>query len=313
MKKSIQLKALLFILGIALLTIPTFVFSSHKHEIFVDDDASEDQDGSSSHPYKTIDEALDHADGKTEIHVAKGEYEENIKIKKDVKIFGAGKDKTVIKADDNDEPVVFMKDDTELTDVTVKGGKDGVRIDDHAEASIIDCRIKDSRDDGIHIEHGDVKEAEKVVISESEIKDNKRAGIYSETRRLVIIDNEIVDNKSDGIDVAGGSSAWIAGNYIARNDASGLNLKIDGSNIWTKHNQVRYNHNGLAVYFYGGAGKINLEKSKIVNNDNYGISKFQKFSLAVDNGLWKKYLTIAPDAELWGNAKGLISGITQIN
>jgi hypothetical protein len=279
-------------LGVLLLS-PIFVFSSHKNSVYVDAGAKENNaDGSKDHPFRTIREALGKANKGTAIHVANGEYHERISLKKGVNLFGEDRDKTIIKGH-GDDPVVMMYDNTKITDFTIKNGRDGVRIDGNAEASIINCDIKDNDDDGIYVEQGDMKEDHQVVISGNSIKNNDRAGIFSKQRRVVITDNTIQYNGSDGVDLSfDKASSWIGNNFISNNKGSGMKFKIDGSNIWMKGNNIRNNsREGIEVAFWGGAGHINIEKTKIIGNGRFGIAKLQSRNARGGADLWNKYLT----------------------
>ncbi len=306
-KNKLIVKGLLIIL---LLSLPMWTFSSHKNDLYVDVKASSQQDGSSSHPYKTIKQAIKKGDRKTEIHVAKGVYEENITLKKGMELLGEDKDNTVIKAKKSSQSTVTMEDDSKIDGFTIKRGKRGVLIKKSAKVSIIDCIIKYNKRDGIFIQGGDTKKSHQVVISESEVRDNGQAGIYSTgARRIVIMNSEIHNNKSDGVDLAQGTSAWIAKNKIKNNKGSGFKLVIDNSNIWTKDNSIRKNkREGMEISFGGKVGRINIAKTKIVNNGLYGIVKIQKVFL--NSSLWNKYLTIDNKSQFWGNRA---SNITQIS
>ena len=301
----------LVIMVAILVVAPFLAFSSHKDKLYVDAKASGSETGSVEHPYKTIKKALEKAGKNTEIHVAKGKYKENITIKEEVDIFGASQDGVIIEAKDDDKPVVTMKHDTTLNKVTVKNGKNGIKVDNGAKASIIKVTIKNNDRDGIYISEGRVKDKKMVSISECSITGNNWAGIYSKTRRLSIVDNDISENGSEGIDIENNSSAWIAGNRIKDNRGSGMKLRVDGSNIWTKSNSIRENKKeGIEISFRGTAGRIDIAKSKIVGNHKYGVAKVQRFPRSADSvSLWNKYLTFGDNNEFWDNYLDPISGV----
>ncbi|HCU70446.1 MAG TPA: hypothetical protein DIC35_01675 [Candidatus Moranbacteria bacterium] len=310
MTKSFKIKAVIAIVITATLIVPGFVLSSHKTKIYVNDDATGTQDGSINHPYRTIKQAMEAASKNSEIHVSKGTYEENVDIKKGVDIFGESKSGVVIKADDKGEAVVKMSDDTTLDKVTVEKGRYGVRVKDGAKVSISQCIIKENSKNGIFIEKDSVKKSRMVSISESEIKDNDGTGIYSERRKLSITDNEIRDNDGDGIDIEDGSSAWIADNSISSNDKSGMKLRIDGSEIWTKSNSIKDNdREGIEISYKGSAGRINIAKTKIMNNKKFGIAKVQRFVGNYPSSAWNKYLTFDTRNSIAGNGSGNISPV----
>lgn len=302
-----KLFAIVIILTVLVIT-PTFAFSSKKNDLYVNIKASGKEDGSKDHPYKTISQALDKAKSKAEIHVSKGEYKENLTLKNGIRLLGENKDNTIIKAKKDKWATVFFKENAEIDGFTIKDGKKGVLVEKNIKANIINCIVKNNRGEGIYIEGNNTKKSNQVVVSKAIIKNNGHSGIMSVgARRVVIVDSEIIGNKNDGIDLAKGTSAWIAGNSIKDNKGSGLKLIVDNSDIWTKSNSIRKNkREGAEVSFYGGAGRIDFAKSKIVDNDRYGIARLQRTSSA-NYGKWNQYLTTGNKVEFWGNASGNIS------
>jgi len=305
-------KAYAFAVILAMLVIlPVFAMAGRGRDVYVDTKANGTQDGSKSHPYKTIKQAADRAGKRTKIHVANGTYRENIELKDGVNLYGHDKDSVIIDAKSDDKATVVMKDDTRIDNVTIKNGKYGIKIADDEEASITECIIKDNDEDGIHIENAGLKKSTTVTISKNEINENGRAGIYSEKRKLTIIDNEIANNESNGIDLEKSANAWIANNEIKGNSGSGMKLRIDGSNIWTKNNTFRNNdHEGLEVYFSGAYGRINVAKADFIKNERNGVARIQDFAISVNSeGLWNKYLTFENNNTFSQNKKADIAGV----
>ena len=65
----------LFLVFLALaIVVPFLTFAGSSKKLYVDIKAGSTQDGSSSHPYKTITQALKKADKNTKIYVSKGTY-----------------------------------------------------------------------------------------------------------------------------------------------------------------------------------------------------------------------------------------------
>ena len=258
-----------------LLVVPVFVFGGSK-VVYVDNDAKGDEEGTASRPYHSISKALHKAKSGTEVRVKNGTYEENITIPKGVKVFGESekRDKVIIESDSNDKPTVTMKDDTELSHVTIKGGRHGVRIAEDAKAHIFDVVVKKSDRDGIHIDSAPRDKKHRVLIDTVRISDNDKAGIFSEKRFIVLINSDIVSNGSDGIDLALGTKAWLEDNRFNDNKGSGAKLVLDGASVFGKKNSFRNNRReGMEVGAYGGSGTIELKKSAFIGNDRSGVSR----------------------------------------
>ena len=291
MKKALtkqQIELLGALLLIVIFVAPFLSFASSRKDIYVDNSKIGAEDGTQARPYHTISEALVHANDRTDVHVAKGTYEDNIEIPKGVKIFGSDTDEVIVRAKSSRKVVISMSDNTEIDKLTIEKGKEGVWIKKDAKASIIKCVIRDNDKDGVRIGSGsNSKNENPVTISESTIKENGRTGIFSQKRRLVLMDNEITNNDSDGADLAPETSAWIEGNKFADNDGSGMKLRLDGSDVWTKSNTYRDNgHSGLEINAFGGQGRIDVNKSKFLENKNYGVARVDRgiFSNTVWNG-----------------------------
>lgn len=298
------------LLLLAVFILPFFLFASGCKKIYVDDNASGNQDGSSGHPYKTISAALKKADKNDEVHILPGFYKENIEIPEEVEVYGSDEDKVIIEAKDDNEPVVKMKHKTKIDKVTVKKGEYGIEVGKNDRASIIECVIKDNDRDGIKIKEGEIQDKYKVSVTESLIENNGKSGIYSQKRRIILIDNEILGNDRDGVDLEAGSKAWIEGNRMKDNDGSGLKLVLDRSEIWTKNNTYYDNRReGVEINAFGGTGRIDLNKSKFYKNGRYGITRVQRGKFALD--VWRG-VTIQANNLFWENKIGNISEVIKI-
>ena len=300
---------------VAFVATPFLAFSSRHGDLYVNAKASGMEDGSKDHPYEKIGSAIDKANSNDEIHVAKGEYKENITLKKGMKLFGEDKDNTIIKAKKDKWSTVYMEDNSEIDGFTIEDGDRGIWIGKHAKASVIDCIVKNNDGDGIGVEGGDVAKANQVYIGKTTVRKNGRAGIYvAGSRKISIMDSEILENDSDGIDLARGTSAYLENNLIKNNDGSGLVATIDNSNIWTKSNSFRENKRaGLEVSSFGGTGRINVAKGKFVGNDRYAVTRLQKAGSAISASSWSTNLTFDKNAYFSGNGFGNISNILRSN
>lgn len=276
-KIALQWKnSLLAVVFFALILGPVVVLGGSK-TLYVDEDNKGSQDGSYEHPYRTISKALKHVKGSTVVYVAKGTYKENITLPKDVKLIGGkNTDDVVIKADNPDQPVIVMKDDTEVNKITVVGGRHGIRVLEHAEAKIIRSVVKGSTRDGIHIDKGSRDKKEQVIIEKSTIKNNRLAGIFSEKRNLIVTHTDIIGN-GDGVDLVAGVKAWFASNRILENRGSGFKLTMDGATFWSKDNSIRRNgREGVEVNSYGEPGEIGFKKAAFVDNGRYAVARIAR-------------------------------------
>lgn len=259
--KSKYLKILFFLL-ITLMIFTAFKVGAGSKFIYADADYSGKGDGSSSKPFSEIQDAIDEAaDRGKDVYVREGEYEENLKLWEDVKLYGSDKDEVMIEAEDDDEPVVKMYDDSKIFDVTLKEGKYGVLVNNDSKAYIKDCIIIDNEDDGIFIQEAETDKDEIVEIYDSFIAHNGWNGIYSEERKFSIKRNEIYNNDGDGVEFANDSEGVFEDNLVKDNDGVGLRVFIDESELYIKDNTFRSNNkSGMEVGTSGQWGKISLDK-----------------------------------------------------
>ncbi len=285
---KIEFKRVLFVLALLAVILPFFTFAGNTKKVYVDAKAGDTQDGSSDHPYKTIGQALKKADEHTKIFVGRGTYKENLVVPKGTKLYGNDRDETIIKAKSDNDSTIYLNGGSELYKLTIKNGKNGVKVADGGRVKIIRCKITENDKDGVIIYAGSLDDKNKVTISETDIENNGRNGIFSEKRNLIIYKSTIDNNGSDGASFEAGTKAWIEGTKFENNSASGMKAKLDNAQIFTKSNSyVNNKREGLEVNAYGAAGRIDINKSKFENNGNYGISRVQRkpFSSSIWNGL----------------------------
>lgn len=300
----------LFVL--AVIALPFFGFARGGDKIYVNEDASGTQNGSSSHPYKTIWQGLDKAHDGDEVIVAKGTYKERITIPKGVKLSGAGKGKTIIKSSErNDDPVINMKDGSKVWGVTVKDGEIGIYVREGAKVDIIDSDIRENRHEGILIEDGERTDKEKVSIVNCEVKENGWSGIYAKKRKIVIIESGIKGNGKNGIVFESGVRAWIDDNSMSENKGSGLVMNLDGADVTvaSKNTFRKNSREGIEVNAFGVAGKVTVRHSRLSENGHYGVARISKGS-SVSSSVWNG-LTIQGDNTFFGNVSGNTSSIVR--
>ncbi len=268
-----------------IIAVPMVVFGGAK-VVFVDKSATGIEDGTSEHPYQSISKALDNIKKGTEVRIKNGEYKENITIPKDVKLVGDSekRDKVIIKARNENKPTVEMKDETEMSYVTVKGGRHGVRILSDTKAHLYNVVVKDSNRDGIHIDSAKTDKRHRVILDTVEVTRNDRTGIFAETRFITLINSSITMNKSDGVDFAMGTEVWLGDNNVSGNKGSGIKMVLDHSSFSSKKNTIKNNdREGIEINAYGANGTITIKKASIHNNGRYGIAKIARTADAVNS------------------------------
>lgn len=310
MRKKQLIGAGIAVVVLVSLIVPTFGWAGSHDKWYVNDDASGTQNGSASHPYKTIWQAINKAEKGDTIFVGKGTYKENITIPKGVEIVGAGRNSVTIKADDKGDPTVVMKDGSKLQGVAVKNGRVGIYVRENAKASISDSDIVNNKREGILIAKGERNDSEKVSIVDVYVGGNGKSGIYARKRKIVILNSDVKDNRGDGVFFEAGVRGWVDDNSISENKLSGIVLQLDHADTTiASKNTIRKNgREGIEINTYGGSGYINIRKSRISENGRYAIARVQRTNTSsVWNGL-----TIEGNNNFFGNAFGNVSLIFRI-
>lgn len=79
-----------------------------KKTIYVDDDnTSGPWDGTIEHPYQYIQDGIDAAENKDTVFVETGEYNENLRITKDISLIGNNKEETIVSSIDSSEFLIL--------------------------------------------------------------------------------------------------------------------------------------------------------------------------------------------------------------
>ena len=291
----------------AVSVIVPFVAFGSSHTIVVDRGASGMEDGSNSHPYQSIGDALDHAKDGDEVYIHDGTYNENITVPKGVTVKGNSKNHSKVVIDGNDgKPTVTMKNGSELSFVTVKNGRNGIRVLSDAKAKLYDLVVTGANRDGIFAESAPRDKDRRLYAEKIEVKKSGKAGIYSEKRYVVLVNSDIHDNDSDGIDFSAGTKAWLESITSNDNAGSGWKAVVDGAEIWSRDNQFRRNgREGIQVESFGGAGAFGEKTSKTVDNGRYGIALLSH-NVAADS--MRKNIFLEADSS-WGNAFGTVSSV----
>jgi len=308
---KIPLSAFLFA-GLMVFALPFFVIGGSYDVLYVDKDASGTQDGSKDHPFEKISQALDQVEDNdgTRIYVAEGEYKENFNIPEDAQVIGAGKDKTIIKADDDDDAVVYMEHGTKLVDVTVKDGKQGIMVKKESRVEINGVVVKDNDKEGIFIlEAGTKDDRYEARIIDSEIKDNDKSGVYGGDRQIIIVDSSIHDNDGNGITTTKNTKLWLEDTKIRDNKKSGISSTLDSSKLFIEDCEIKENgREGIEIDAYGKSGYAKIDNTQIKDNGRYGIARVQR-TAGID-GVWEDVVFTMNDFH--SNDSGSISPLIRL-
>ncbi|UCG58125.1 MAG: right-handed parallel beta-helix repeat-containing protein [Phycisphaerales bacterium] len=176
--------------------------SVHAAAFFVDADLGDDSNPgtSAASPFATIQRAIDEAGdvpGPDMIHIACGEYEENLAIDDPDKLTLAGSGASLVTAADPDEHVIEIDGgDVTISNLEVAGGDDGIRADDMVSLTVRNVVVTGNADEGLQA--GNV---ENVKISNSTFSENEGDGVNLEEVDVATINGITLLENDDGIDI----------------------------------------------------------------------------------------------------------------
>ena len=252
---------------------------------------------------KTLELALKKEIKNPVIHIANGEYFENINIPKNYQLLGEDKLKTTIKQD-SASPIITMQENSIIKNISLIGGSAGILS--IGNATIDNCLIKNFTHKGIDANASNSK----ITISNSEIIDGNNKGIYiQKDRQIEIFGNKIYNNKGEGLDIRNNVSGTIFKNEIHNNSESGIELLVGRSSLEIKENTIWDNgSNGITCQYYEDfpeKGRVLISSNNIKSNsENYTISvKSPSGGKGRPENYWKDSITITKDNILEGEIK----------
>lgn len=211
--------------------------------IYVDKNfASTKGDGSLENPLVTLAAGVAKARAGDTVYAFPGNYRENVTLKSNVKLAGAGPDTTIITGEGNTNVV-------EGLDVA-STGIEGFTITGSGPTSgglyCVNCK--------------------NIVIRNNHIVDNGNSttssGIVLQGSSAFVEHNYIAGNATDGIDLIGGSSSIIRNNIIAGNKDSGIYSGSGSAGNYIVNNVIDHNGNGMG----GRVGILTWVNDVISNN-----------------------------------------------
>ncbi|MBD3238460.1 MAG: hypothetical protein GF332_02375 [Candidatus Moranbacteria bacterium] len=289
----------------------------YQCRFYVDDDATGIMDGSSQNPFQKISHALKQADrfcNCKKVYIRSGYYQENnLRIKEGVHVSGSGANEVIIDGNNNYENVIIMDHKTKLHHVTVKGGKNGIKVKSKSRVLLWDVIVRDNNRDGVNVkESEDIKDKYQVSIHKSKLINNNWNGLYAEKSKFYIEDTLIRDNRRDGAEVRPGSKGTFKDIGFKDNQGLGLRLTIDNSKIFIKDCTFRDNEkSGLEVRYREKKGYIKIEdQTKFYENNRYGIVRLIENELKQHQ--WEWYFKVSDSTKFRDNDQGNQSHLIEL-
>ena len=266
-----------------------------NQSILKDSELSQQQNGSFTYPFATINQAISFA--KTNhpmtIIVNPGIYHETIVLPDETTLFGINDVIITTKREEN-KTIVIPKNNTSLINIILDGGNHGISIPKKTNIRLYNVTIKNAKKYALEMDKDDEKrdshnnltptydilyktkdEISKIPlvrISKSLITQNNIQGLYLADGRVEIENTLVTHNGEEGIDLHPHLYATINNVVSKYNGESGLESEIY-DNIVTITNSTFDNNlkSGVAFITHIGTGKIILTNNTITQNKKYGM------------------------------------------
>ena len=224
--------------------------------------------------YSSISQAIEEAHEGDTITIGPGTYEENLDIKKDLTLKGAGRDRTTIVPPKEGlfSAVIDIESDSQIEVVieglTVAGDKyaDGIEISGKAIVTIRNSRIS-GNSTGISI-----WDSSQATISDSQISENDDEGIemYG-SAQATIFNSQISENNTEGIMMWDSSQATISDSQISGSNNNGIRM-VNSSWATISNSQISENRcDGILI---GDSAQATIRNNEIFGNEGYGVALF---------------------------------------
>ncbi len=243
----------LIITGIVFLTMLFFA----QADIYAGEDDDTDME---------IQEEIDEAKskGKKKVYIKKGTYNENISVKRGIRLIGKDKNGVVISGK------ITLSDGSKLSKLTVNGGS--IVLKNGANAVIENIVIKNARRNAV-----ETTGTGKLILRDSKIYNSGGKGMYIQFGKDVkITGNEIYGNNEEGIDIRANVDGAISGNIIQNNGEGGIEVILGGSELSINGNIIKSNKaSGIAAQYYEiarGLGTVKIKNNKITKNKSFGLT-----------------------------------------
>lgn len=271
--------------------------------VYIQEDGDDSNDGSSDHPFETLEKAAEEVNegDADEVRIGKGSFEGNVIFDAGVSIEGAGKGSTTITG------ALTFKKKTDLRKVSIRAKThNAVTLGKNADAHIEDVDIRDYIGVGIWMTAGSAT----LTLEDSRLGASGGKGIYAEAgSKLNMNGNTIINNKQEGIDIRQNTRGSIKNNTIENNSESGIELILGSSDFIISGNSIKKNGaSGIAFQFYElnkKSGAITVTGNTISNNHKYGIDCKKPQGGNAAAGYWADSITL--DSNTFSGNKGEIS------
>lgn len=215
--------------------------------------------------FKNLQAAVDAVAPGGTITLAAGTYETGVTLWKSLRLRGAGRTQTTIKAPPGYHVVVSII--TEAKNVLIEGlgvtasASDGIVA--YGESTLQEVQITQSGRNGIHLRGTGV-----VTLNNAQISANTTGLTAESSSRLFTENSQISRNTGVGLSVRGSAQVSVANSTLSANGENGCT--VEGTAVATLHGAV-ISENGRGGLLVMGSARLNLWSSQVTANKFDGV------------------------------------------
>ncbi len=234
-------------------------------EIYVDNNNTEGPwDGTSEHPYRSIQAGIDAVSIGGTVIVNNGTYNENLVIAKSVNVIGEGAETTIVRNNNSDHVFYVTADNVNISGFTVEEADFfetvGIYLSGAEYCNISNNNISNNYY-GIRLKSS----SDNNILTNNYVSSNAEYGIYLTDSSNNTLANNIASNNTNGIYLKDSSNNILTNSYVFSNTKYGIHL-LDSSTNTLADNIATSNSN--AGIHLGGSSDNTLTDNVASNNTN---------------------------------------------
>ena len=256
------------------------------------------EDGTKTHPFKTITEGLIAVSPGKSVMVAAGTYNEQLIINKGITLQGAEKESTIISGFEYTGNLITIEaDGVKISGFKIDGISDtdvGIYSDSSSSIEISENLIQSHQDSGILYHRTSDDYPSGIYVYNNEICHNSLNGIKVTGAGSGIIEGNIIRNSNCGIKASNDASLEVKKNNIYNNYDSGIFCR-NSSSLLIWENEIKTNSYGIRVGEQysdtanpdiGGGAKGGIGKNNITGNTSNGIINMTNHNIFAKYNWW---------------------------
>ena len=241
--------------------------SEESHTTYIDNNNTEGPwDGTSEHPYRSIQAGIDAVSIGGTVIVNNGTYNENLIITKSVNVIGEGAETTIVRNNNSDHVFYVTADNVNISGFAVEEADFyetvGIYLSGAEYCNISNNNISNNYY-GIRLRSS----SDNNILTNNYVSSNAEYGIYLTDSFNNTLANNIASNNTNGIYLKDSSDNILTNSYVFSNTKYGIHLLDSSTNTLTDNIATSNSNAGIHL----GGSSDNILTDNVVSNNTNGI------------------------------------------